>query len=294
MYFTEKPAANAHFAVTGPNGSRVDNGWSFGEPKRLDKPITEYFMVNGVFEPRLYHTGFPALVTVAHWPAKGRYTATYLSVASDGEAVRGTLTFDYQGRSTAAPAGWTAPRRDRIRRWSPRPKRGFDANRRERQPGGPDRRPDERSGPAGEEQGDGGFPAWLIPALIVVVVSAIVLVAARRRPAAGGATASRRPVRPAGRAAPGPQGRQPDAEARQPGRRPRHGADGGSPTASGILRVPPRTFARTSGTFDVSSQSHGHLNRNALMSRPIHPVFPQRHSSASRTLRTRADGHPHR
>ena len=28
LYFTEKPASNAHFAISGPDGSRVDNGWS--------------------------------------------------------------------------------------------------------------------------------------------------------------------------------------------------------------------------------------------------------------------------
>ncbi|MBM0277208.1 copper resistance CopC family protein [Micromonospora tarensis] len=122
LYFTEKPAANAHFAVTGPDGSRVDNGWSFGEPRRLDQPVTEYFLVNGVFEPRLYHTGIPAMVSVAHWPAKGRYTASYLSVASDGEAVRGSVTFDYQGRGTARRPVGRRPRRGRSRPCSPWPR----------------------------------------------------------------------------------------------------------------------------------------------------------------------------
>lgn len=202
LYFTEKPAANAHFAISGPNGSRVDNGWSFGEPKRLDKPVTEYFMVNGVFEPRLYHTGFPAMVTVAHWPAKGRYTASYLSVASDGEAVRGTVTFDYQGRTTAAPAGWTAPTA------GPEPAllalaegEGSASPGVTGSPVGPTGAPtDSPAGATGEKSG-GGFPAWLVPALIVVVVSAIVLVAARRRPATRGAsTPGRRPAGPARKA----------------------------------------------------------------------------------------------
>ncbi|MEV4120009.1 copper resistance protein CopC [Micromonospora sp. NPDC049645] len=201
LYFTEKPAANAHFAITGPNGSRVDNGWSYGEPKRLDKPVTEYFMVNGVFEPRLYHTGFPAMVTVAHWPAKGRYTASYLSVASDGEAVRGDVTFDYQGPGTAAPAGWTAPTA------GPDPALVAQAESEgsadpvaSGSPVGPTDAPPSQPVGATEEQGGGGFPAWLLPALIVVVVSAIVLVAARRRPPSrGAATAGRRPDRAAGR-----------------------------------------------------------------------------------------------
>ncbi|MEU7799991.1 copper resistance protein CopC [Micromonospora arborensis] len=196
LFFTEKPAANAHFAISGPNGSRVDNGWSFGEPKRLDKPVTEYFKVNGVFEPRLYHTGFPALVTVAHWPAKGRYTASYLSVASDGEAVRGDVTFDYQGPATAAPAGWSPPTA------GPEPALLAQAEGEGSASAGATGGPADATGAppsdptgAAEEQRDGGFPAWLVPALIVVVVSAIVLVAARRRPATRGAsTPSRRPA----------------------------------------------------------------------------------------------------
>ncbi|MFG2049162.1 copper resistance protein CopC [Micromonospora sp. NPDC048935] len=208
LYFTEKPATNAHFTIVGPNGSRVDSGWSSGEPKRLDKPVTEYFKVNGVFEPRLYHTGFPALVTVAHWPAKGRYTASYLSVASDGEAVRGSVTFDYQGRSTAAPAGWTAPTA------GPDPAllaqaegEGSAAPAATDSPVAPTGAPPAAS----EERSGGGFPAWLVPALIVVVVAAIVLVAARRRPAARAATPpSRRPAGPAGRGG---------TPARRPGKR---------------------------------------------------------------------------
>ena len=80
-----------------------------GEPKPLDKPVREYFLVNGQFEPREYTTGFPAVVAVAHLPAKGQYSVSYLSVASDGDTVRGTLTFRYNGRVTAAPQGWSPP-----------------------------------------------------------------------------------------------------------------------------------------------------------------------------------------
>lgn len=190
LYFTEKPAANAHFTITGPNGSRVDNGWSFGEPKRLDKPVTEYFMVNGVFEPRLYHTGFPAMVTVAHWPAKGRYTASYLSVASDGEAVRGDVTFDYQGPGTAAPAGWTAPTN------GPEPAllalAEGDHSSATAAPATTTGAP--VAGPTAPPA-DGGLPPWLLPAGVVLVVGAIVVVAARRKPAPGRSTgAARRPA----------------------------------------------------------------------------------------------------
>lgn len=109
LYFTEKAAANAFFTITAPGGTRVDNGWSYGEPKSLDKPVREYFLVNGQFEPREYTTGFPAVVPVSHLPAKGQYSVSYLSVASDGDTVRGTLTFRYNGRATAAPQGWSPP-----------------------------------------------------------------------------------------------------------------------------------------------------------------------------------------
>ncbi|WP_167454889.1 copper resistance CopC family protein [Micromonospora arborensis] len=221
LFFTEKPAANAHFAISGPNGSRVDSGWSFGEPKRLDKPVTEYFKVNGVFEPRLYHTGFPALVTVAHWPAKGRYTASYLSVASDGEAVRGDVTFDYQGPSTPAPAGWVAPTAGPDATLLAQAEGEGEGSASTGATGGPaDATGAPPSDPAGaaEEQRDGGFPAWLVPALIVVVVSAIVLVAARRRPATRGAsTPSRRPAGSAGKG--GTPGRKAATPARKPGNR---------------------------------------------------------------------------
>ncbi|WFE99963.1 copper resistance protein CopC [Micromonospora sp. WMMD964] len=109
LFFTEKAAPNAFFTVTAPGGVRVDNGWSYGEPKPLDKPVREYFLVNGQFEPREYTTGFPATVAVTHLPAKGQYSVSYLSVASDGDTVRGTLTFRYNGRVTAAPKGWSPP-----------------------------------------------------------------------------------------------------------------------------------------------------------------------------------------
>ncbi|MEV4657082.1 copper resistance protein CopC [Micromonospora sp. NPDC049301] len=192
LYFTEKPASNAHFTVTGPNGSRVDSGWSYGEPKRLDKPVQEYFMVNGVFEPRLYHTGFPAMVSVAHWPAKGRYTANYLSVASDGEAVRGSVTFDYQGPGTAAPSGWSpptdgpAPTLLALIEGTPSASPGV-AGATE----APGSSPAAAPAPARPAK---TFQAWMVPAIIVVVVGAIIVVAARRKPApgrAGGAARQR-------------------------------------------------------------------------------------------------------
>ncbi|WP_432907013.1 copper resistance protein CopC [Micromonospora matsumotoense] len=109
LYFTEQVAANAYFTVTGPGGGRVDNGWRQGSPRPLDKPVREYLLVNGKFEPKEYSTGFPAVVTLAHLPAAGQYAVSYLSVASDGEPVRGTMSFRYSGRATAAPQGWRPP-----------------------------------------------------------------------------------------------------------------------------------------------------------------------------------------
>ncbi|MBY8870681.1 copper resistance protein CopC [Micromonospora sp. PLK6-60] len=109
LYFTEQVAGNAYFTVTAPGGGRVDNGWAHGSPKPLAQPVREYFLVDGKFEPREYATGFPAVVTVAHLPAVGEYSVTYLSVASDGEAVRGTMKFRYTGPVTAAPQGWQPP-----------------------------------------------------------------------------------------------------------------------------------------------------------------------------------------
>ncbi|GFJ86730.1 copper resistance CopC family protein [Phytohabitans rumicis] len=107
LYFTEKVAANAYFTITALGGKRVDNGWTHGAPKPLAKPVREYFLVEGKLEPREYTTGFPAVVAVAHLPAAGQYSVSYLSVASDGETVRGTMTFRYNGRATAAPSGST-------------------------------------------------------------------------------------------------------------------------------------------------------------------------------------------
>ncbi|MFC0506597.1 copper resistance CopC family protein [Micromonospora costi] len=109
LYFTEKVASNAYFTITAPGGGRVDNGWSHGEPVPLEKPVREYFLVDGTFQPRDYTTGFPAVVTLAHLPAAGRYSVSYLSVASDGDLVRGAVTFRYSGPVTAAPQGWRPP-----------------------------------------------------------------------------------------------------------------------------------------------------------------------------------------
>lgn len=109
LVFTEKPNPAAYFTVKAPDGTRVDHGWSGGEPKPLPSPVQELTLRDGNWEPQLYKTGFPAVIPVSHWPQTGVYTITYLSVASDGDKVGGEIRFDYQGKITAAPAGWQPP-----------------------------------------------------------------------------------------------------------------------------------------------------------------------------------------
>lgn len=109
LYFTERPHSVAFFAIKAPDGTRVDNGWSGGEPKPLDPPVRELNLRDGNWEPQLYSTGFPAVVPVSHWPQTGVYTITYQSIASDGDKVSGEIRFDYQGKLTPAPAGWQPP-----------------------------------------------------------------------------------------------------------------------------------------------------------------------------------------
>ncbi len=109
LYFTEQPTPNAYFTVSTPSGKRVDRHWSPGEPKRLDKPVQEYHLVDGTWEPRLYHLGYPAKVPVAYWPEQGVYVARYQTIASDGEPVRGEVRFTYKGKMSAPPKGWHAP-----------------------------------------------------------------------------------------------------------------------------------------------------------------------------------------
>ncbi len=109
LVFTEAPAVFAYFTVTAPDGTRVDSGWTDGQPAPLSTPVEEFNRVDGQWVSVYYSTGFPAQVGVAHWPAAGDYTVTYSSVASDGEAVEGSYVFAYDGPVTQAPPGWTPP-----------------------------------------------------------------------------------------------------------------------------------------------------------------------------------------
>ena len=191
LYFTEQPPPNAHFAVTGPSG-RIDNGWGPGQSVRLDKPVQEYFLVDGKWEPRVYNTGFSAMITVAHWPAKGPYVVDYLSVASDGEAVRGSLKFTYNGATSKAPAGWTPPTNGPAQSLLDQVNRAHAAH---TGPGAPGARsaaaaptagttwtaePDDTSTASGRDSGSA--VAWLIP-VALIAITAVVIIHAARRPA---------------------------------------------------------------------------------------------------------------
>jgi methionine-rich copper-binding protein CopC len=182
LAFTEKPASFAYFTVTAPDGVRVDERWWHSEPFRLDEPVREYQLVAGVWEPQLYHTGFPVTVPVTHWPKKGEYVAAYHTVASDGEVVKGEVRFTYTGRITRPPDGWRAPADQPVQEL-------LAASQHAPSTMGP---PVSTPTPAGERaapaqppapspEGGGGIPVWLLPALLAA--GAVVLIAwpARRR-----------------------------------------------------------------------------------------------------------------
>ncbi|MGI5243602.1 copper resistance CopC family protein [Dactylosporangium sp. CA-139066] len=179
LYFTETPASYAWFTVTTPSGRRVESAWRTGEPKRLDKPVTEYYLTDGKFEPRVFNTGYPAIVGVSHWPEQGAYTVLYQSVASDGEAVKGTLKFTYSGPTTPPPAGWTAPTA------GPPDALTHPQATQSQTPG---LFSDVGSAPAAAPPPPSSPPTpfvltdWLIPALIVAAVGFMVVAAARRTP----------------------------------------------------------------------------------------------------------------
>ncbi|TQS21192.1 copper resistance protein CopC [Microbispora sp. KK1-11] len=229
LYFTETPAPNAYFAVTAPSGARVDQPWTHGQPKRLDKPVQEYNLVDGVWEPSVYNTGFPAVIPVAYWPERGKYVIRYLSIASDGEPVRGELRFTYKGRTSGPPKGWQAPDNepDAILLASAEPGSGTQAPVPEAggspasvtQTGGSPAAmgpavpeagasaaavPETGSSPAAVTEIGGtaagtaepadsgtGLSVWLVPALLIVGAGVLVARAARRP--APATTAARRP-----------------------------------------------------------------------------------------------------
>ncbi|WP_170317319.1 copper resistance CopC family protein [Acrocarpospora corrugata] len=193
LYFTEKPAYNAYFAVVSPSGRRLDGQWSHGEPKRLDEPVRELFLINGTWEPKLFETGFPAMVPVGYWPEQGVYTVKYVSRASDGELVKGEVRFSYDGKIGKAPAGWKAPDSEPdpalLVEPSAVPSPGVQPGAETQASQGPQLvQPTSlfsQPAPVAAEESsgsDGGFVVWLIPAVLVGGVL-ILLVSTARRPA---------------------------------------------------------------------------------------------------------------
>ncbi|MFB9676597.1 copper resistance CopC family protein [Streptosporangium vulgare] len=207
LYFTEKPAPNAYFTVTTPSGARVDEPWSHGQPKRLDEPVTEYNLVDGNWQPNLYHTGFPAIVPVAYWPEQGLYVARYVSVASDGEKVTGEVKFTYKGKMSQPPKGWKAPTNE------PDPALLNPAEPGTTAPSAgpvapvtsqatPQTTPQAAASNAPQATSGFDLSVWLLPALLVVGAGFMVVRAARR-PSPRGAEVRRRSTGPPGRKPPG-------------------------------------------------------------------------------------------
>jgi methionine-rich copper-binding protein CopC len=111
LYFTEKPTSNAYFAVFSPGGERVDRLWSHGPTMPLDPPVHEwYHEPDGDWVTRAYTTAYAARLPIAYWPQVGEYTVEYLSVATDGQPVRGKITFTYSGPTTPLPADFRPQR----------------------------------------------------------------------------------------------------------------------------------------------------------------------------------------
>ncbi|GAA3032282.1 hypothetical protein GCM10017559_69370 [Streptosporangium longisporum] len=208
LYFTEKPATNAYFSVTAPGGARVDRPWSHGQPKRLDEPVTEYNLVDGSWQPKLYHTGFPATVPVAYWPEQGLYVARYVSVASDGEKVTGEVRFTYRGGTSKPPKGWKAPTNEpdpallaHTEPSSAAPSAGASAG--AAAPVTPQGTPQAVSSDEPRPAASGFDPSvWLLPA-VLVAGAGFMVVRAARRPSSRGTEVRRRPTGPPASTSPG-------------------------------------------------------------------------------------------
>ncbi|MBP2706154.1 copper resistance protein CopC [Microbispora sp. RL4-1S] len=218
LYFTEMPAPIDYFTVTSPSGKRVDQPWSRGEPKRLDEPIQEYHLVDGVWEPRVFNTGLPAQIPVAYWPEHGVYVIRYLTIASDGELVKGDVRFTYKGKTSGPPKGWQAPTNEPDPTLLA-PEHGTSPASAVPETGGTQAAVPETgqsqapvpetgssqaavpeigtSGAAAQtarpSDSGSGLSVWLVPAIVVVAAGFMVARAARRRPAPTGPAARRRP-----------------------------------------------------------------------------------------------------
>ncbi|MEV8512018.1 copper resistance protein CopC [Dactylosporangium sp. NPDC051484] len=183
LYFTETPVSYAWFTLTTPSGRRVEGAWRTGQPKRLDKPVEEYYLVDGKFEPRVFNTGYPAIIDVSHWPEQGVYTMAYQSVASDGEPVKGTLKFTYSGPVTQPPPGWTAPTSGPSAALAGAHSGATAAP--SSTPGlFPDVGTDPGPAPRAAAQTPFVLTDWLIPGAIIAGVAFMIVAAARRAPVA--------------------------------------------------------------------------------------------------------------
>ncbi len=103
LSFTEAPSASASFTLTAPSGVPVQGGWSHGAPALLASPLKGQKLVDGVWQPLVWDTGYPAVLAVSHWPERGVYTVAYDFVSYDGHRTAGSIRFDYQGPITSAP-----------------------------------------------------------------------------------------------------------------------------------------------------------------------------------------------
>ncbi|WP_329429787.1 copper resistance protein CopC [Streptosporangium sp. NBC_01495] len=202
LYFTEKPASNAYFTVTTPSGARVDEPWSHGQPERLDEPVTEYNLVDGKWQPNLYHTGFPATVPVAYWPEQGLYVARYVSVASDGEKVTGEVRFTYEGPMSKAPKGWKAPTNEPDPALLATVEPSTTASAGPAAPVTSQATPQAAASNAPQATSGFDLSVWLLPA-VLVVGAGFMVVRAARRPSPRGAEVRRRSTGPPARRPPG-------------------------------------------------------------------------------------------
>jgi methionine-rich copper-binding protein CopC len=176
LWFTEKPTSNAFFSVTAPSGARVDRLWSHGSSRRLDVPVHEYYHnANGEWETRRYDTAYTALIPIAYWPEVGAYKVTFVSVATDGEPVRGDFTFKYDGALTAAPGDFRPQKNE--------PDPNLLAVTKSDQPTAPP-----SAGPVAADQatGESGPGVWivLIPVGLALVVALVMFLFWRFRPQA--------------------------------------------------------------------------------------------------------------
>jgi len=249
LYFTEKPTSNAYFAVFAPNGDRVDRLWSHGPTMPLDPPVHEwYHEPDGDWVARSYSTAYSARIPIAYWPEVGEYTVEYLSVATDGQPVRGKITFTYSGPVSPLPADF------RPQRNEPDPNLLSIA--------APDAPTAPPSGPPIEEflgNGSGGSGLWVlwVPVGLALAAALAILAFWRLRPAQarelvvsrfGGryaAPSPRRPVIP-----PALAGR---VRAALPG--PARAAGGGAKAVAGRAEVPaPRAQASAGATSAAANK----------------------------------------